>query len=152
VPASFSGKLRAWLPTLLWLCMLAFFSTDTFSAEHTGSVLEKIVRALFGRISAHTFQQLHFLVRKTAHFGSYGLLSALAFFSWRGTFPARPRWTFRWAGLALLLTLVAGSLDEFHQRFVPSRGPSIRDVALDMAGAVFFQLLIALWLVRRDAR
>ena len=30
-------KLRAWIPTLLWLCVLALFSTDLFSAEHTGS-------------------------------------------------------------------------------------------------------------------
>lgn len=150
VPVPFSRKLLAWLPTLLWLCVLAFFSTDAFSAEHTGSVLRKILHALFGRISDHGFQQIHFLVRKSAHFCSYGMLSALAFFSWRATLPARPRWILRWANLALLLTLLAGSLDEFHQQFVPSRGPSVRDVMLDMAGALFFQLVIAIWLARKE--
>jgi len=89
VPAPPPRKLLAWLPTLLWLSLLAVFSSDLFSAEHTGSVLQKIMHALFGKISANRFQQIHFLVRKSAHFCSYGLLGALAFFSWRATWPAR---------------------------------------------------------------
>src|ERR1700757_2528748 len=36
-------KLWYWVPTFLWLCLLAAFSTDTFSAEHTGHILWKIV-------------------------------------------------------------------------------------------------------------
>ena len=152
VRASFPRKLLAWLPTLLWLCVLAAFSTDTFSAEHTGSVLEKIIVALFGKISAHRFHQIHFLVRKAAHFGSYGLLSTFAFFSWRATFPLRLLWSFRWTSLALLLTLIAASLDEYHQTFISSRTGNFHDVLLDMAGAVFFQLLIVLWESRKAAR
>lgn len=152
VPATPPRKLRAWIPTLLWLCVLAAFSTDAFSAEHTGGVLLKILHALFGQISAHHFQQIHFLVRKSAHFCSYGFLGALAFFSWRATLPSLPRWTFRWSMLAVLVAATAGALDEFHQRFVPSRGPSMRDVFLDFTGAVFFQVVIAIWLSRQAAR
>jgi VanZ family protein len=145
-------RLSAWIPTLIWLCVLALFSTDTFSAEHTGMVLSRILHALFGPISAHQFQHIHFLIRKSAHFGSYGLLSALAFFSWRATLPARSLWTFRWSALALLLTVTAAGLDEFHQSFLPSRTSSLRDVFLDLAGAIFFQLVILLWLRWRQAR
>ena len=152
VPATPPRKLRAWIPTLLWLCVLAAFSTDMFSAEHTGSILLRMLHALFGPISAHEFQQIHFFIRKSAHFCSYGLLSALAFFSWRATLPALPRWTLRWSLLAVLLAATAGGLDEFHQIFVPSRGSSLRDVFLDFTGAVFFQLVIALWLGRRADR
>lgn len=147
--ASSRSKLLAWLPTLLWLGVLAGFSTDLFSAEHTGSVLQKIIHALFGRISRQQFQLVHFYVRKTAHFCSYGFLSALAFFSWRATFPALQRWSIRWSGLALLLTFAAASLDEFHQTFIPSRTGNFHDVLLDMTGALFFQLVLALWLRRR---
>jgi VanZ family protein len=150
VPAPLSRKLWAWLPTLLWLCVLAMFSTDTFSAEHTGGVLMKILHALFGNISAHRFHQIHFFIRKAAHFGSYGFLGALAFFSWRATLPARPRWTFRWSMLALMLVLAAASLDEFHQGFVSSRTGTVRDVGLDFVGAVFFQAVIALWIGWRE--
>ena len=145
-------KLRAWIPTLIWLCVLTLFSTDTFSAEHTGGVLLRILHALFGTRFDEQFEQIHFLVRKSAHFCSYGFLGALAFFSWRATLPARPRWTLRWSMLALLVAVTAGSLDEFHQTFVPSRGPSLRDVLIDTVGAIFFQLAIALWVRWRDKR
>jgi VanZ family protein len=53
--------------------------------------------------------------------------------------------------LALLLTLIAGSLDEIHQIFVPSRGPSPYDVMLDMMGALFVQILIASFVRYRPA-
>ena len=152
VPATPPRKLRAWIPTLLWLCVLAAFSTDMFSAEHTGGILLKIVHALFGQISAHQFLKIHFFIRKAAHFCSYGLLSALAFFSWRATLPSLQRWTLRWSLLAVLLAAAAGGMDEFHQRFVPSRGSSLHDVFIDTMGAVFFQLVIALWLGRRADR
>jgi VanZ family protein len=153
-PINFASprKLRAWIPTLLWLCVLALFSSDTFSAEHTGSVLTKVLHALFGSISAEQFQQIHFLIRKSAHFCSYGFLGALAFFSWRATLPALPRWTFRWSILALLLAVTAAGLDEFHQSFIPSRTSSLRDVLLDLVGAIFFQLAIALWMGWREVR
>lgn len=142
-PAPLKSKLIAWLPTLLWLVMIAFFSTDTFSAEHTGSILEKVIRAVYGNISQEHFRMLHFLVRKAAHFSVYGFLSLVAFYSWRATLPRRARWTFTWALLALLVAAMAGSLDEIHQLFVPSRGPSPYDVMLDTMGALFVQILIA---------
>jgi len=152
MPGSFLRKLLPWLPTLLWLSVLTAFSTDTFSAEHTGAVLMKIVRALYGGISARQFQALHFLVRKAAHFFSYGILGVFAFYSWRASLPARPRWTPRWSALALLLTLVAAAMDEFHQSFVASRTSSPRDVLLDMMGAAFFQVMIASFTSLSDAK
>ena len=145
-------KLRAWIPTLIWLCVLALFSTDAFSADHTGSVLWKILHALFGtRFDAH-FQEIHLFIRKSAHFCSYGLLGALAFFSWRTTFPALSRWTLRWSLLGLLVGVTGGALDEFHQRFVPSRGSSLHDVLIDTMGAIFFQVAIAIWIGWREKR
>jgi len=150
-PPPFKKKLLAWLPTVIWLGMIAFFSTDTFSAEHTGSILEKIIRALYGPISPAHFEMLHVFVRKTAHFTVYGFLSLLAYYSWRTTLPRRAGWTFIWSLLALLITLLAASGDEFHQMFVPSRGPSVRDVQLDMMGAMFVQVLLATFTWRRHA-
>jgi VanZ family protein len=145
-------KLLGWLPTVAWLCLLAAFSTDTFSAEHTGSILWRIVHAVYGRISPHQFATLHFLVRKAAHFTFYGLLSVFAYYSWKATLPSLKNWTFRWCGLALAFAFAAGSLDEFHQRFVPSRTASLRDVMLDTLGACFFQVVIAVWAWRSRRR
>jgi VanZ family protein len=149
---TFGRKLFLWLPTLLWLCLLAVFSTDTFSAEHTRGVLWKMIRAVYGGIPEQQFEVLHFLLRKSAHFTLYGLLSVFAFYSWKTMLPFPRVWSFRWSGLAVVLTFLAGSLDEFHQRFVPSRGASFRDVLLDTAGALFFQSVLALFIVRRGNR
>lgn len=133
----------AWLPTLLWLAAIATFSTDIFSARHTESILLRIIHLFYGNMPYHQFNIIHVFVRKAAHFSVYGFLSLVSFYSWRITFPGRLRWEFKWSILALLLTLIAASMDEFHQSFVPSRGPSIRDVGMDMLGAMFVQILIA---------
>ncbi len=111
-----------------------------------------VLHALFGSRFDEQFQQIHFLIRKSAHFCSYGFLGALAFFSWRATLPARQRWTFRWSILALLLAVTAAGLDEFHQSFISSRTSSLRDVFLDLVGAIFFQLAIAIWMGWRETR
>ncbi len=111
--------------------------------------MRKIVHFLWGSITEEQFAILHFFVRKGAHFTVYGILSVFAFYSWRATLPVPGRWTFRWSGLALLLTLAAASLDEFHQSFVPSRTASPRDVALDLVGALCFQIIIASFLAGR---
>ena len=134
---------------LFWLGAIAAFSTDSFSSAHTGSILKKIIQAVYGPISYHQFEQLHFVIRKTAHFTVYGILSWLAFLAWRTTLPAPRRWTLGWAGLAMTVVFVAASLDEFHQTFVPSRTGSSRDVMLDLTGALFFQIMIAVFLRER---
>ncbi|HEV2960392.1 MAG TPA: VanZ family protein [Candidatus Angelobacter sp.] len=139
----FRRTFLAWLPTALWLATIASFSTDLFSSAHTGQILMKIIHAIYGPISPHAFALLHAYIRKAAHFTVYGTLSGLAFYSWRASLPGRRRWTFKWSGLALALTLLAASLDEFHQSFVPSRTASPHDVLLDMMGAMFVQIVIA---------
>jgi VanZ family protein len=150
-PASnrFARGLLAWLPTLLWLGAIAAFSTDLFSATHTGRILMRILHTVYGQISSHQFEELHFLIRKTAHFTVYGTLGCLAFLAWRKTLPAPQRWTWGWTGLAMTVVFVAASLDEFHQTFVPSRTGNSRDVLLDLVGALFFQIVIALFLRKR---
>jgi VanZ family protein len=141
-----------WFATFLWLSCQALFSTDAFSAEHTGTILWKIVHAIYGAISSNTFETIHFLVRKTAHFTTYGLLSVLAFFAWRATVPSPQRWTPRWSVLAVIMVFIAGSIDEFHQSFVASRTSSFRDVLLDTFGALCFQLVLATVLMRKERR
>jgi len=136
-------KALSWIPTLLWVALIAWFSTDLFSSAHTGSVLLRIIHLVYGEISRKSFHLIHAMVRKSAHFGVYAVLGGLSFYSWRTTLPDFPRWKFRWAGLALALVLLTASLDEWHQSFLPSRTSAVRDVVLDMTGAIFMQIAIA---------
>src|SRR5260370_29321122 len=63
--------LRAWWPALLWAGIIFVMSTDSFSPEHTGSVLERILRWIDPSITAAQFKIIHHFTRKTAHFSEY---------------------------------------------------------------------------------
>lgn len=138
--------LRYWGPTILWLTVVALFSTANAGASNTGGILEKVFTALHIKLSAAQFAMLHFGVRKSAHFLTYMTLGFLAFRTFRGPrSERRHRWNHRWAELALALCLFTASADEFHQKFTPGRGASPKDVLLDMTGALFSQLFIISW-------
>jgi VanZ family protein len=135
-----------WIPAVLWTCVVLGASSDSFSAKHTGAILFAIIQWMFGSIDAHTFNTLHFAIRKAAHFIEYGILSALWLRAWYGIQAGARR---VYALLpALAVTLLVAIADEWHQAFVPSRTSSPRDVALDFCGALFAQLVI--WIVWRN--
>ncbi len=93
-------------------------------------------------MSEETFERCHYFVRKTAHFVEYAVLGILAWRTLRFD-PSFRAYTGRhqfW--LALLLAALYASTDEFHQKFVPTREPSVRDVMLDTCGAAAGLLLI----------
>lgn len=144
-----SQLFRAWLPTFLWLCVIAVESTDWLSSHHTGSILYPIFHYLFG-MTPEQFEPIHAITRKTGHVVGYGTLSLLAFRSFRLSSRAlRARWTMAWARNAVLLAAIVASLDEWHQTFIPSRTGTIKDVFLDTAAALAAQLLVYLFLRKR---
>ncbi|MCU1307386.1 MAG: hypothetical protein JWN45_2081 [Acidobacteriaceae bacterium] len=130
-----------WGPALVWLGAIAAFSTEKFSATHTGSVLIHILNVLHLHLTGAQFEFLHFLVRKSAHFIAYATLSGLFFRAWRGSSHS-DGWRWRWMLLALAVCLLTSSADEIHQLFTPGRTGVAKDVLLDMIGAFFMQLVI----------
>ena len=124
-------------------------SSDAFSAKHTGDILHAVLVWIFGYVDALTFGLIHHLVRKSAHFIEYAILSALWFRALRLGLPSL--WQIRWALIGLVISLSVAVFDELHQSFVPSRTSSPRDVLLDFCGALFAQLLIWYALHRRQA-
>ena len=115
------------------MAVIVGFSTDAASSEHTESWLLPFLRTLAPWATAAQLEALHWLVRKIAHLSEYAILAALwlrAFVRGRGLTP-------RNAGLlALAICAAWAALDELHQSFVPSRSPSVADVALDTVGAL----------------
>lgn len=79
---------------------------------------------------------VEFLIRKGAHLASFGLLAAAIFF-------VLPKFRLRYVA-AFALTVLAASLDEFHQMLTGGRTPYVGDVILDGTGALIALLLIAL--------
>lgn len=76
------------------------------------------------------------VLRKLAHFSEFALLGALL--SWLLGMLEKPRL------YALAAGFLAACTDETIQRFVPDRGPSLRDVGIDTCGVITGILLLCL--------
>ena len=102
-------------------------------------ILRPILLWLFPNLSEARLAAAHFLTRKAGHFTEYAVLAFLA----RRAFITSSQVTLRryWFQLGLLLIVIYGLLDEFHQSFVPSRTPSIYDSAIDIAGGLTVLLI-----------
>ena len=132
---------------MLWLIVIAIESTQYLSAHNTSRFLFPILHYLFG-FTRQQFEPVHFYMRKGGHVFGYGLLSILLFRAWRETLPVlgNPKWTLRWASIAVLGTALVASLDEWHQSFIPSRTGTPRDVLLDTCAGIAAQILVFLWM------
>jgi VanZ family protein len=134
-----------WWPALLWAGLISCFSTGAFTDEKTGAVIIPILHWLLPKASYPTLLLLHHIIRKTAHFVEYFILSLLIL---RAIRAGRHDTRLRWALAAILIVAGYASLDEFHQSFVPGRTPRISDVLLDTSGGTAAQAiagLVLLW-------
>jgi len=145
--------LKAWIAAILWLIVICIESTAYLSAHNTSRFLFPVLHYLFGMDWEH-FEPWHFFIRKSGHVVGYGLLCILLFRAWRETLPApgNPKWTWRWATIAVLGTALVASLDEWHQSFIPSRTGTVCDVLLDTCAGIGAQMLIFLWVTLRTSR
>lgn len=126
-----AGKIRPWLPVIIWCGVIFFASTSVFTAKHSAAMIEPILRWFFPAASAAAISATHAMVRKLGHFTEYAILFLLLY---RGPMKRR-------AGWALILCVAYALTDEGHQMFVPTRTPSLYDVALDTTGALFSHFL-----------
>jgi VanZ family protein len=140
--------LRAWWPALAWSSLIFVASTDAFSADHTSHVIVPAIYWLFPHIGAENVELIHHVIRKCAHFVEYFIFFL---FLYRGIRAGRREFHWSWGLIAWAIAALYSLSDEFHQIFVQSRGPSIRDSLLDSTGA-FLALLIVFYIYRRRAR
>jgi len=143
----------AWLPALIGVLVIMGESTDWFSFQHTDGPLRQVWTMLFGPVADPAWRQIHIGIRKIGHMTGYGILNALFFRAWYMTLrilnEKMPKPWLACSLLALLSTFLIGSIDELHQKFLPSRTSSPMDVAIDMAGAITVQVIISIVYVNR---
>lgn len=139
---------------LLW-CAVIFISVQIFgfsskTAEESSGTSERIARQVVDTISKikkiddakeeDVFHAVHFLIRKSAHFAEFSLLTLLVFFLVHS-------YGFRkvnCAIISLVYCLIFASTDEIHQLYVSGRSGEVRDVFLDFCGGVFSNVCIFL--------
>jgi VanZ family protein len=143
---------RAWryLPLLVWMALIFFFSTGELSGENTSRIVRPLLLWLFPDISVERLALAHLLVRKAAHFTEYAILALLAARAFADS--SRVLLRRRWFIASLLLVILYALSDEFHQTFVPSRIGSIYDSFIDMSGGLTALLLLSVRHRRREKR
>jgi len=109
------GVFKNWLTVLLW-CGLIFVGSSLPSAQVSSNWL------------------IDFVAHKLVHLIEYGVLFVLLHRALRVSYPKIS--TLRVVGLSLILTVVYGLLDEYHQTFLPGRQGRWRDVMVDGVGGL----------------
>jgi len=136
---------RRYWPVLVWGAAIWIFSTEGFSSSNTSRLILPVLHWLFPRASDDTLEWMHIATRKSAHLVEYFVFSLLLLHSVRGD---RKGWQWRWGLITVLVAAGYAAVDELHQAFEPTRGPSLLDVGLDTLGAALAQLCAASWSLR----
>lgn len=122
-------KMLLWLPVLLW-CGLIFFLSSIPNLRTEFRFWDLVLRK-----AAHmTEYAILFLLTRRAVVGS-----SAAFAGYAGT-------------LAAIFTILYAVSDEFHQSFVPTRGPTVQDVGIDAVGVFAGVILLRWWTGRAPTR
>ncbi|MBD2846219.1 VanZ family protein [Paenibacillus sp. IB182496] len=129
-----AGRLPRWLPALLVMTVIFWLSSRT--GDELDGVLPWMQRLL------PWMQSFDW-----GHFVAYFAL-ALAFDYALGARADAPRWK----ALIVLLCLLYGITDEYHQSFVAGRMPDPADLRNDTIGALAAVLLLAIAPIRRRWR
>ena len=151
VSTGWARKSAIFLPAVLVILVIAGEGTQRFSIQNTAGLLAPFWFRHFASLPQQRFWEFVETLRKLGHLIGYGLACA-AFFAtcyWRlsrgsSPLPATGGWALknRAAGWALILTMMLGSADELHQRFVPQRTSTITDVGFDVCGGYFALMIL----------
>ena len=140
--------MRRWWPVALVCSAIFLLSRDSASSEHSTRVLGWIL-SWFHADTPARLARLTVPFRKAAHVSVYGLLAFTAFRAFGLGKNGWSKWSTVWRSLAFCSFYAA--TDEFHQRFIPHRIPSLRDVGIDTGGA-FLALLLLHFVASRRRR
>jgi VanZ family protein len=142
--------LKYWLPLLIWLGVIFVGSTNVMSVPHTSRYIIPVLLWLKPGMTVQTIWVIIVFIRKCMHVIEYAVLALLLWRALRSLPILRPKTVMVFGAVLLGCAMLAAS-DEFHQMFVKSRTPSVRDVLLDVTGAIL-GLLIGSSFARRHPK
>ena len=139
-------KYKHWFPAVLWMALIFWMLTGTFSHRNTAPVIEPIIRYFAPSASALQVYNAHESVRKLAHVIEYFTLGILLFRAFERGSGERRIW--RCAFYSIFVAVLYAACDEYLQLFIPTRTASLRDVSIDALGVFLSQVLIVPWSLR----
>jgi VanZ family protein len=139
---------KYWLPVLAWLVVTFLGSTNVMSTQQTSRFIVPFLLWLKPGMTEQTVWGIIVFMRQCAHVGEYAVLALLMWRALRWGINVSMRMSTLCAVVLVSCALFAAS-DEFHQTFVKSRTPSVRDVLLDVTGASLGLLIAASFASRR---
>lgn len=118
--------------------MTRVFSRRGFVSDQLPAILWALLIFVASSIPNVTLPDLKFAPSdKIIHTLAYAVLCGLIerAFARQTKFPRLASWRL---GVAVLLTIIYGVTDEFHQSFVPNRDASVLDLVADSLGGLLF--------------
>ena len=140
--------LKYWVPVLGWLVVTFIGSTNVMSVEQTSRFIVPFLLWLKPGMTQEATWGIIVVMRQCAHVGEYMVLALLMWRALRSGTSMSMRMSTLYGVVLLACALIAAS-DEFHQIFVKSRTPSVRDVLMDVGGASLGLLIAASFANRR---
>lgn len=126
-------KLIRWILLIAWMIVIFIFSQLPGDVSDEQSKLVIYIFNVLGLdLNSHLGNLANFVVRKGAHFTEYFILYILTLNVLRLYMDKRKAWNY-----SLAFVFLYACSDEFHQSFVPGRGPAFRDVLIDTSGGAF---------------
>lgn len=121
----------AWLAVISWMVVIWCFSAQvaTESAALSHGITETVAKLIQGFIPQLDFELIHHFIRKCAHFSVYLVLGVFV----TNALNLSGKYRFLYC---ILICAFYAMTDEFHQYFVPGRGPAIKDILIDSAGSI----------------
>lgn len=128
------------------LCAVAIFMLSTQNGNESVDLSRSFLKHLIAfirnipvdEVTRSEIAKYGFIIRKIAHFMEFFAL---------GIFSCWTSWAFfrkKYIIISFVFCVIYASSDEIHQLFSDGRGPAIRDVCIDSAGAATGILLAAL--------
>ena len=135
--------LRIVLIAMLLTLFTFIFGFSNQDAEQSSSLSRQITEDVTKNIEsiqklepskkAEVLNKIEHVIRKLAHFSLYTLVGILSM-SLMSTYKIKQ---LKRIGISLGIGILYAISDEFHQSFVPGRGPMVSDVFIDTFGVVF---------------
>ena len=128
-----------WVLVIGWMILIFLFSSQAGEVSKENNKFVIYVFNLLGLDLNSIFGVLSdFIVRKAAHFTEYLILCVLLYRAINTNKNADIKVFIQ----VILIVFLYACSDEFHQAFVPGRGPAFRDVLVDTSGGLTALLII----------